>query len=103
VVRKRVNAATKTELYGRLKELKEELAQGVRSSATYTVPAACDDWLESLTDKAAKTVRTQREMLTPLLDEIGKVVLRDLEAEARQWPLRRRWWTLIIGTSQSIR
>jgi hypothetical protein len=50
VVRKRVNAATKTELYRRLKELKDELAQGVSSSATYTVRAACDDWLESMTD-----------------------------------------------------
>lgn len=81
VVRKRVNAATKTDLYRPLKELKEELAQGVRSSATYTVQAACDDWLGSLTDKSNKTVRTQREMLTPLLYEIGKIVLRDLEAD----------------------
>jgi len=81
VVRKRVNAATKTDLYRRLKELKDELAQGIRSSATYTVQAACDDWLDSLTDKAPKTVKTQREMLTPLLDKIGKIVLRDLEAD----------------------
>jgi integrase len=80
-VRKRVSAATKTELYQRLADLKSELSQGIRSSGTYTVQAACDDWLGSLTDKAPKTVQTQRELLAPLTAEIGKTVLRDLEAD----------------------
>jgi hypothetical protein len=80
-VRKRANAATKTELYRRLKDLKDELSQGVRSSATYTVRDACDDWLASMADKAPKTVSTNKEMLDPLLDKIGERVLRDLEAD----------------------
>lgn len=80
-VRKRVSAATKTELQERLKELQDELGQGVVSSATYTVNKAVDDWLATLADKSEQTVTTQRYLLDPLMTEIGKTVLRDLQAD----------------------
>ncbi len=79
---KRVSARTKTEMYERLSELRDELGQGIRSSATYTVENAVTDWLGSLVDKSAKIVSTNREILAPLLDEIGrKAILRDLQAD----------------------
>jgi hypothetical protein len=81
VVRKRVSASTKTELYEKLKDLKDELGQGVRSSATYTVQMAADDWLATLTDKADETVATQGYVLKPLLEKIGKIKLRELDAD----------------------
>lgn len=42
---------------------------------------AIEDWLASLTDKTAKTVQTQKEILDPLDAVIGKTVLRELEAD----------------------
>lgn len=43
---------------------------------------AVSDWLGSLADKSEKTVSTNREILDPLLDEIGrKTILRDLQAD----------------------
>jgi hypothetical protein len=80
-VRRRVNARTKTEAYARLRELQDELGQGVHTSATYAVIDAVEAWLtEAMADRAAKTVATLRELLDPLLDKIGEEVLRDLTA-----------------------
>jgi integrase len=45
------------------------------------VEEAAEDWLASLSDKSPKTISTNREMLDPLLAEIGKTVLRELEAD----------------------
>ena len=44
---KKVSGKTKTEVYARLAELRQELAQGIKSSATYTVRDVASDWLES--------------------------------------------------------
>lgn len=80
-VRRRLSAKTKTELYEKLDELRQELAIGVRSSATYTVDAAVKDWLESQADRHPKTVTTLTELLAPLRKSIGRIVLRKLTAD----------------------
>ena len=56
-----------------------ELRDGVRTSATYTVRDAVDEWLSNgLTGVAAKTVATNREVLAPLVALIGATRLREL-------------------------
>lgn len=80
-MRRRLSAKTKTELYEKLDELRQELAIGVRSSATYTVDAAVKDWLESQADRHPKTVTTLTELLAPLRKSIGRIVLRKLTAD----------------------
>lgn len=80
-VRRKVSGKTKQEVRHKLKELHSDLDAGVHSPASYTVRAAVDDWLtEGLSGRAPKTVRTQREVLEPLLDIIGAVPLRRLSA-----------------------
>ena len=60
----------------------EETDQGVRSSRSYTVAKAVDEWLAGpMGDRAPKTVATQREILEPLTDIIGQIALRDLAAD----------------------
>jgi integrase len=79
---RKVSGRTKTEALAALEALQEELGQGTRTSSTYTVKKAVDDWLkeQAAGGKAAKTVSTLREILTPLTDQIGSVLLRDLKA-----------------------
>jgi hypothetical protein len=76
-----VSAKTKTEVYAKLGELREELAQGVRSSPNYMAGQAITDWLASLSDLNKKTVATLTELLTPLKGSLGEVVLRELTAD----------------------
>ena len=80
-IRRRVSAQTKTELYEKLDDLRQELAIGVRSSASYTVEDAVRDWLASLADRDPKTVATLTELLTPLRKSIGQARLRNLTAD----------------------
>ena len=44
-VRRKVTGRTKTEVRTRLRDLRRDLDHGVRSSATYTIGDALDDWL----------------------------------------------------------
>lgn len=88
-VRRRVSAKTKTEVYSRLKDLQDELGQGVRTSGSYTVADAVDDWLDGpMADRSPKTVQTLRELLSPLTSVIGRTVLRDLTADDVSGALR---------------
>jgi len=80
-IRRKVSAKTKTEAYTKLGELRDELSQGVRSSASYSVAQALTDWLASLSDRTAKTVITLTELLAPLQGSIGHLPLRDLTAD----------------------
>jgi integrase len=79
---RKVSGRTKTEALAALEALQDELGQGTRTSSTYTVEEAVDDWLKDLaaSGRAVKTVTTLREILTPLTNEIGSVLLRDLKA-----------------------
>jgi len=79
--RRRVNGTTKREVQDRLDDIERELGLGVKASATYTVEQAVADWLGNRGNLAAKTIQTKRELLAPILAEIGRAVLRDLEAD----------------------
>lgn len=81
-VRRKVSATTKAEVYTKLDEMRRELDQGVQSSASYTVSAAVEDWLNGpMADRAPKTLATQRELLGPLTEIIGKLSLREMTAD----------------------
>ena len=63
---------TKTDVKDKLKQLHEELDQGVKTSASYTVEMAVADWLDQgLDGRSAKTVSTNREVLAPVLAPIS--------------------------------
>src|SRR6516162_916810 len=79
--RKKVSGRNKTEVRAKLAELHDELNDGVMTNADYTVAQAIADWLaDGLAGRAPKTVSTQREVLEPLIDNIGGVPLRELSA-----------------------
>jgi len=80
-VRRKVSGRTKTEVKDKLQDLHDELRAGIRSSPTYTVQNAVDDWLaHGLQGRSAKTISTNREVLPPLTALIGAAKLRELTA-----------------------
>lgn len=80
-LRRRVNGATKSEVQDRLDDILDELRPGVVAPADYAVEQTVENWIESLGNLAPKTIKTKRELLAPLLDEIGATVLRDLTTD----------------------
>ena len=81
-VRKKVSGKTKTEVKDKLKALHSELSAGVRTSHSYTVEKAVDDWLATgLPGRAEKTLEANRDSLRPLLASIGRMPLADLTAQ----------------------
>jgi integrase len=82
--RRRVKGRTKTEVQEKLKALQADLDKGITpkaGSATYTVQQAAEDWLrEGLTGRAAKTVKKNENVLSPILKTIGARKLRELTA-----------------------
>jgi hypothetical protein len=79
--RKKVSGTTKTEVKDKLKALHSELSAGLRTSHSYTVEKAVDDWLETgLPGQAEKTVEANRDSLRPLLASIGRMPLAELTA-----------------------
>ncbi len=79
--RRKVTGRTKTEVRDKLKAMHAELDRGLRTSATYTVRQAVDDWLRSgLPGRSERTQSIYREALRPLLEHIGARPLRELTA-----------------------
>jgi len=71
-IRRKVFGKTKQEVRGRLQALHQELNAGVRSSSTYTVREAVDDWLREGLDGTSERTRTLYEgLLEPVLEVIG--------------------------------
>ena len=80
-IRRKVLGKTKQEVRERLNALHQELNAGVRSSSTYTVREAVDDWLHEGLDGTSERTRTLYEgLLEPVLEVIGARPLRDLGA-----------------------
>jgi integrase len=80
-IRKVVSGKTKQEVKDKLKALHEDLTRPVRSPRDYTLALAVEDWLgEGMTGRSAQTVAKYRNVLTPMLREIGEKVLSDLTA-----------------------
>jgi hypothetical protein len=79
--RRKVSGRTKADVRVALQALHDEIRDGVRTSATYTVRDAVEEWLaHGLVGVSAKTVSTNREVLQPLMALIGSAKLRDLTA-----------------------
>ena len=81
-IRRKVTGRTKTEVREKLKKLQAEADAGLKTSASYTVSKAVDDWAgEALDGLADKTVRSHVDLLRPVTMLIGNVPLRDLTAQ----------------------
>jgi integrase len=81
-MRRKVTGRTKTEVREKLKKLQAEADAGLKTSASYTVSKAVDDWAaEALDGLADKTVRSHVDLLRPVTMLIGNVPLRDLTAQ----------------------
>ena len=57
-IRRKVSGTTRQEVRARLQALHRELNSGVRSSSTYTVREAVDDWLRAGLDGTSGRTRT---------------------------------------------
>jgi integrase len=80
-VRRKVTGRTKTEVKAKLRQLRHELDNGVRSSATYTVGDALDDWLTGgLSGTSVRTRELYRDSVKPLRERLAGVKLKDLTA-----------------------
>jgi integrase len=80
-IRRKVFGRTKQEVREKLKTLNQELNAGVRSSSTYTVREAVDDWLrEGLDGTSERTRSLYQGLLEPVLELIGAKTLRVLSA-----------------------
>ncbi len=80
-MRRKVTGRTKQEVRDKLKALHGELDRGLRTSSTYTVRQAVEDWLRGgLPGRSDRTRSIYQEALTPLLEYIGARPLRELTA-----------------------
>jgi integrase len=80
-IRRKVFGKTKQEVRDKLKALHQEMDAGVKSSRTYTVREAVDDWLRDELDGTSERTRTlYRGLLEPVLELIGGKPLRVLSA-----------------------
>jgi hypothetical protein len=80
-IRRKVSGKTKQEVRAKLQALHQEMNAGVRSSSTYTVREAVDDWLREGLDGTSDRTRTLYEgLLGPVLDAISARPLRVLSA-----------------------
>jgi integrase len=80
-LRRTVRARNKTEIRAKLRQLRQELDAGVRSSPTYTVDGALDDWLAAgLSGRSDRTVELYRDTVKPLRERLGDVKLKELTA-----------------------
>ena len=80
-VRKTVTGRTKIAVKAKLRQLRQELDNGVRSSATYTVGNALDDWLVGgLSGRSDRTRELYRDTVKPLREPLGDIKLRELTA-----------------------
>jgi len=80
-IRRKVYGRTKQEVRDKLKALHAELDRGLRTSGTYTVRQAVEDWLrDGLPGRSERTRAANRESAAPLLEFIGSRPLRELTA-----------------------
>ncbi|MFE1399247.1 tyrosine-type recombinase/integrase [Nocardiopsis dassonvillei] len=81
--RPKVYGRTKTEVREKLRDLIKEAKSGVKSSATYTVADAVDDFLKrGLKGRSQATVDKCRNLANKhLIPELGRAKLKDLTAD----------------------
>ncbi len=87
-IRRKVTGRTKQEVRDKLKAARAELDAGLRSSATYTVAQAVDDWLRDGLDGRSERTRTLYEgLMRSLKEHLGARPLRTLSAGDVRWAL----------------
>jgi integrase len=97
-IRRNVLGRTKQEVRDKLQALHGELNAGVKSSSTYTLREAVDDWLREGLDGTSERTRTLYEgLLEPVLEGMGARPLRDLGARDVRSALS------LLGTRYSTR
>ena len=81
-IRKKVTGRTKTEVRDKLRELHQQVENGLRPRRRYTVGNALDDWLSvGLNGLSARTVSLYRDTIAKALrEELGAVRLTELTA-----------------------
>lgn len=80
--RRTARARTKSEASVKLRELQQEQAEGIESSAAYTVQKAVDAWLErGLNGKSPRTVELYRGRLATVTKLIGAEPLASLKPD----------------------
>ncbi|WP_406310345.1 tyrosine recombinase XerC [Streptomyces sp. NBC_00623] len=86
--RAKVSGKTKTEVRRKLRDLKKDLGDGVKTSASYTVAQAVNDWLDKgLKGREETSIGTYRTLAeTHITPYLGAAKLRDLDAdELDEW------------------
>ncbi len=87
-IRRKVMGRTKQEVRDKLKALHLELDAGLKSSPTYTVAQAVDDWLRDGLDGRSERTRTlYKGLMKSLLEHLGARPLRTLSASDVRWAL----------------
>lgn len=81
--RAKVTGKTKTEVRRKLRDLKEELRAGVKTSTSYTVARAIEDWLtHGLKGREESSINTYRSLASNhITPDLGMARLRDLQAD----------------------
>src|ERR1700735_2637665 len=80
-IRKVVSGKTKQEVKDKLKDLHDDLSRAVRSPGDYSLSQAVDDWLnQGMDGRSAETVAKYRNVLKPVLRQLGGKMLVQLTA-----------------------
>ena len=73
-IRRKVTGCIKTDVRKKLKRLRAEADAGLKTSASYTLAKAVDDWAaEALEGLATKTVRSHVDLLRPVTMLLGQI------------------------------
>ena len=87
-IRRKVTGRTRTEVKGKLKDLRRELDSGIRSSPSYTMALCIEDWLsQGLTNKSPSTAANYRHLADHAVSKLGAIKLRELAAKDVQMAL----------------
>jgi integrase len=85
--RPKVYGKTKTEVRSNLRDLKRELEAGVRTSSTYTIERAVNDWLaRGLRGRDTASLKAYRSLATNhVIPDLGKAKLHELCPDVDEW------------------
>jgi integrase len=106
-IRRKVTGRTKAEVRAKLRELHQEVDSGLKTSHSYTVNDALDDWLaQDLDGVSVRTVALYRGTIAPMLRaQLGTVRLRELTAgdvQAALTALAARVSTRTVQISRNV-
>lgn len=89
-IRRKVSGKTKQEVRDKLKALHAEVDAGLKTSASYTVKQAVEDWLkDGLDGRSERTKTLYTGLMGSLNEHIGARPLRSLSAGDVRWALQQ--------------